>query len=566
MSNNKPVPLPPSPGNKLLQALYPLTGKRLVKRILEEPDPEKTVRKLAGDDFYWLIKRIGDDEDTVLLLRLASEQQWQYILDLELWEADRLNMEQALGWLERLQQAAPERLARWLFSKGKSLAYYSLFKSIRVEIKDSDDALDLDSGFVTLDGVYYIKVRQAKYKATLEAILKAMAETDQLKYQALLLGLAGVLPAELEEEMYRMKNVRLAEHGFLPLEEALPIYAPMDPGALNKETGSDSDIPLKKGDLFDLAPYTPFYAAMGENLLTRALSRMTQPREQDRIRLEFAGMCNQILSADRQLAADVDTLKKTCRKAGGYVNLALEKLCEEDASAAEVLLKTNPLRHLFRVGFGLALKLKWEAERWLRRNWFLHNHMGYDFWPHDWAGTLAGLAKEKPLVFRPEKPDQPYRDFEYARDLEHAQKILHRMIALDCLFQRLTQSFPIHADAHQPQFKYHQLLFTLWARQLLDQNVTFDPVSPSNMKRFFEILRKNEDSPPFEMLGYEAIFVGDFMTHASDLSPEIRSTLKDTLARLWQAFQAEYQWVRTEALDPRFCPYLLISSSGDIRS
>jgi len=557
MSNSRPASPPLSAKGTSLQSLYPLSGNQLIARILKEPDPQKAVRHMAGDDFYWLLKQLDQDENAVLLLELASEQQWQYVLDLELWEADRLNMPRTFEWLHKLQQAAPERLTRWLFSDGQSLAFYSLFKGIVVKIQDPDDPLDLEDGFITFDGVYYIQVRQGEYKRTIEGILKTMAHTDQLRYQALLLGLAGVLPAELEEEMYRMKNVRLAEHGFLPLEEALPIYAPLDPEALKRDGDSKPGMPPEE-EVFDLSPYMPFYAAMGKNLLTRAIRRITEPREQDRMRLEFAGLCNQVLSADQQLAADADTLKQTCRKAGGYVNLTLEKLCHEDASAAEALLRANPLRHLFRVGFGLALKLKWEAERWLRENWFLENHMGYGFWPDDWAGTLTGLVKEKPLVFAPEKADEPYRDFEYAQDLEHARNVLHRMIALDRLFLQLTGSYPLPTANETSQFKYDQLLLTFWARALLDQKPAFAPVSASQMDRLFELLRQNEAGPPFEMPGYEAVFVRDFTAYVSDQSSEIQSALEDALTRLWEAFQEEYRWVPTEALDSRFCSYLLV--------
>ena len=36
------------------------------------------------------------------------------------------------------------------------------------------------------------------------------------------MGLSGVAPAEVEEEMYRRRNVRLSEDGFLPYEERYP--------------------------------------------------------------------------------------------------------------------------------------------------------------------------------------------------------------------------------------------------------------------------------------------------------------------------------------------------------
>jgi hypothetical protein len=167
-----------------------------------------------------------------------------------------------------------------------------------------------------------------------------------------------------------MRNVRLAEHGFLPFEEAMSIYAPLNPEALKTEKQQELLDILDDKEIIDMVPVTPLSHVGAENMLTDAIGRINDPIFLDRIRLEFAGLCNQILSADGLMDHDVDVLIRICRRAGRYLNLAIERLCGRDRVSAEPLLRDHSLVSLFRVGFGLALKVKWEAERWLQGSWF----------------------------------------------------------------------------------------------------------------------------------------------------------------------------------------------------
>ena len=313
----------------ILKEIYPLSGQMALDRILREDNPRELIHALPQEDFFWLVKKVGDN-DCLTLLELASQDQWQYLLDLELWRKDRLNTDRAFQWLERFKQADPDKLAMWLFGEGQAFAYLYFFNSIQVVIKEEEEDFQPDENFIAFDGVFYFRVLDKRHRETIEDILRAMAGYDLERYQAVLLGIAGVLPAESEEEMYRIRNIRLAEHGFLPFDEAFLVYAPLDAWTIG--TGE----PGEKAHMFtdekerSLVPLSPLYHAGGPNLLTEAFSRIPDSLLLDRIRLEFAGLCNQILSADGVWVDDLEVLIKTCRRAAGYLNLTLEKLCGED--------------------------------------------------------------------------------------------------------------------------------------------------------------------------------------------------------------------------------------------
>jgi len=211
--------------------LLKLSGSALLNRILDEESPEVFFRRLSEEDFFWIVKRIGE-ADCLPLLRLASKDQWEYLLDLETWEKDRLNADRVLSWLSRLSDADPARFAAWLFSQGDALFSLLINRKTEVVIRDGEEEADLSGGYFTLDGRFYIRPIREEDREAVEGLLRTLASKDYHAYQALLYGLAALIPAEVEEELYRFRNGRLAEHGFLPYEEAVAVYAPLDPTVL----------------------------------------------------------------------------------------------------------------------------------------------------------------------------------------------------------------------------------------------------------------------------------------------------------------------------------------------
>jgi len=543
----------------ILKEVYPLSGEMVLDRILRDDNPRELIRGLPHEDFFWLAKKVGDN-DCLTLLELASQDQWQYLLDIELWRKDRLNPDQAFQWLERLKQADPDGLARWLFGEGRAFAHLYFFNNIQVVIKEEEEVFKPDEGFIAFDGVFYFRVLDKRHGETIENILRAMAEYDLKRYQAMLLGLAGVLPAEIEEDMYRMRNIRMAEHGFLPFDEALSVYAPLDAGTISSQESGESAHIFTDEKKRSLVPLSPLYHAGGPNLLTETFSRITDSLLLDRIRLEFAGLCNQILSADSIVADDIEVLIKTCRKAAGYLNLTLEKLCGEDLALAGRLLRDQSLVSVFRVGFGLALKLKWEAEAWLKKSWFYGHDLEFGFWGEARGYTLTGLLEDKPRFYVGLKDGEEYKDFEGLTELDTCHRLINRLRVLDRLFARLTGLYPLDETIIQsPRLTFHRLLFNFWARKLLKLEPCFSSISPTQAREFFGHIRAGKEVPPYRISEFKQKFVGDFMALDSSLEAEDAETLKEILSLVWEEFGEEYQWVSTSDLDGRFMKFIRTS-------
>ncbi len=547
----------PGVKHELTPESYKLSGSELLKHILDLENPKKVIQKLPLQDFYWLIKKIGED-DCLPVLELGTREQWQHVMDLEIWQKDRLDMSEAFRWLQRLQLADGVELAKWLFSDAQHFAYYYFFRSVQVEILKHDDPNDLPDGFFTLDGVIYIRAKDQDQRETLEKILRAMAQLDFERYQNFLLGLSGVLPAELEEELFRRRNVRLAEHGFLPFDEAFSVYAALPADALTRPVAKTSSDLLEEEDIRPLIPMAPLHHAHGETLLAQITSNIDDPLFMDRLRLEFAGLCNQILSAEGLNIKDFDTLVKTCRRAAAYLNVALEKASGQDIERATHVLKENILLTVFRVGFGYALRLKWDTDRWVKESWFKKMGFSPGFWGDEWGGTLEGILQKKPLYYTGYEEEE-FRDFEKYSEIEKARLISERLKALDKLLQKISEKYAVEKELPvEPDITFYMVLFTVWASHMLGYPPSVAPLSLDDIKRLFVKLRKDDSSAPYNMEGFKESFIGFFISEAAGLPPGETAILTETLSRVWEQFREEYEWVEIENLDSRFSRFVRI--------
>lgn len=545
---------PAALSREALDIILTLPGSEALNRLLDHEKALQIVRDMSRVDLFWLIKKIGED-DSLPLLKLASDDQWQYIMDMELWQRDRIGLKEAFQWLDRFHRADPGRLARWLSSEeGNLMAHFFFNYILDVKIKEEQDYIPPD-GYISFDNLYYFSILDKENEEVIEQMLRQLASKDYNRFQALLLGLGGVIPAEVEDEMYRMRGVRLAEDGYLPFEEAISIYSHQRPELLKKES-SDYKLFFPNEESGAIVPLTPLSYAEGDNIFTGTIARITDNTSFERLRLEFAGLCNQILSADAVIPEGIEDLVRVTRKASGYLSIGLEKLSAGDLRISKEFISNNPLVSIFRTGFGMTLELKWEAEKWKKTSWFDRSDLDADFWGDEWGGVLKGILRKKPLFYKGE-----YRSFENLSEVESAREILHRVFLLDKLMGQISDYFTLNMGMFKdPLFTFHTLLFHSWATRKLNLGNTFAPLSIEQAKEFFTLIRGNETKPPFTLKYYKDVFIEDSMTLIREINSDDEAVLKETLAGLWEGFAEEYARVDVSALDPRFTKYIVIGT------
>lgn len=545
-------PLQGSPA--LRKAVQELSGTALLRGILELPNPRQVVEELAPTDFLWLVKRIGE-EDSLPILELASTEQWQHLVDLEVWVKDRVGIQRLAVWLKRLHNADPERLAKWILEDADLMARFFLAKFLEVKVRDHDTD-EVPEGFFSLDDVYYVHVRDPEQHEWIQELLGEMARLDYGGYLRILLGLAEYLPSEAEEELYRLRNVRLAEQGFLPFEEALRVYASLEPGAVLE---GSPQVPLVfdlEDEERDLVPMIPLDQGHAEGLLARAMERVEDPVLLDRIRLEFAGLANQIISAEGMPVMELEVMGEACRRAASYLNLGLERLSSGDIRRAEEIVAGKALVSIFRVGFGMALQLQRKARKWLQESWFRKMGLGLGFWGDPWGQMLEALLQRRPRYLSGAHEPRHYRDFQRISELDEASRVLGRLGALDRLMERLVGTYHLNPSlvAH-PESTFHPLLFNLWGKKVLGLNAKMEPLSLEEAKELLSVLRAKDKERPYRMCGFEQRFVEFFLAGAGD---EDMPILKQTLSLIWGEFRDEYERLPVEELDPRFAKFMAI--------
>lgn len=542
-------------GLPLRKALLELSGTQLLNSILELPNAREVVMELAPTDFYWIVKKIGED-DSLPLLELASSDQWQHLLDLEVWRKDRVEISSAGVWLKRLHMADPQRLARWILEEGDLFARFYLGRLVEVMVKDHDTD-EVPDGFFSLDGVYYLRVKDPDQEKWVQELMADLARLDYGGYLRILVGLWEYLPSEAEEELYRLRNVRIAEQGFLPFEEALRVYAPLEPEAVMEEVDEVPPALELDDEQRDLVPMIPLDKGVQGGLLAQTLSRFDDPMFIDRVRLEFAALANEILSAEGMPIMDLEVLQRAWIRAASYLNLGLERLTSGDLAKAERLISDKALISIFRVGFGAAVELQRKARKWIKDSWFRKMGLGLGFWGEPWGSCLEGLMKRRPRYYAGDREVEAFRDFIRLSEVEETAKVVDRLMVLDSLLDTVVKRYPLDPGllAH-PEAVFHPLLFNLWAKWVLGKELEILKLTLDEAREFFRRLRQGEKKPPYKMTGWEEKFVGFFMDHAEEADKE--GLLPQTLSLLWHDFKEEYERVKVEELDPRFSRLLAL--------
>ena len=559
-----------------------LPPEKAVDRILNASQPSALVHSFPEEDLYLLIKDIGR-QDSLEILSLASDKQWEYLLDMDLWDKDRINLKSLTAWLDLLNRADPRRCINWMVDRKTELLEYYLFQNVEVRLREHDqDPSEFGDDFFSHDNIYYMRLRprplagdpepgdvfEIQEKQRQEFIAKliaGLAEFDHIAYQKILLEAANVLPAETEEEAYRRRNVRLAEKGFLPFDEAVRIYHPLQPGDINTHMSKSSETVSSSHQLMPVPQYSTRMLEE-DNLFTRALNRISTAEDIEHLQIEFAGLCNQIIVADQKPIADRDALKDVVKKASGYISIGLERLSGESETSQKkqkkypvAFIRQYLLADLFRVGYGQALALKWRAEKWLENCWFAGKGLSLTFWGEAWLGVLGGLLIKKPLFFDNYRSGKIYREFFSFADIAETDTNLNDIIAFDDLLSLMDISFAPLSSYGFLTFK--NLILTLWARHVCGLPEDPLPMPLDSFKDFFDQLGPFDTKPRKISQASKKSFLSWLCVRTALKDIEITEKLGHVFESLFMEIESEYGAVATEDLDPRFIHLFLLKKN-----
>jgi hypothetical protein len=539
--------------------------EQALDRILHAESPAALVHAFPEQDFYHLVHDIGP-EDALPLLSLASDRQWEYLLDIESWRRDRIDLTAVTRWLDRLHRADPRRTIRYLVEKKIEFLEFYLFRNLEVRIRETDqDPTEFGADYFSRDSVFYVRpggellnedsnlsdIDRTRLREFINELIESLADHDHITYQKILLETMSVLPAEIEEEAFRLRNVRLAEKGLVPFDEALGIYQPLRPAEL--KTRSRKTPPSEE---VTRVPLYPSGAMQPDNVFSESLARIDVEAVLRPLQVEFAGLCNRIIVADHHSVRRKQDLQRVVQKACGYLSIGLQALATEKSRDRTPALphlsalQKHLLTDIFRLGFGQALALKWETQKWLDQAWFAEQGLSLTFWGEEWMGVLGGLLIKKPLFFDNFRSGDMYRDFRTIEEINRTRAELEAVTAFDHLLS-LTDLQP-HALASQRFLTYKNLLLTAWAHRELTLPPEPGPLPLEKFRKFYETLWQPGPPPRKIRPAAKTAFRQWFAGRTGLREQALDARVGDRIETLFQEIEDEFGHVAPADLNPRY--------------
>lgn len=554
------------------KSILSLPAEKALEALADHPFPVTLVQSMAEEDFYFLVHHIGP-EDALPVLAVASNHQWEYLLDLEVWEKDNIDSHHMTQWLSRLRKADADRFTHWIANEKQEEMTLYMFRNIELHIREYDqDPGEIDEDFFTEDQTYYIRMRpypkeqekkEEERDLFIKDLLNRISVYDHTLYRNFLLASTAIIPAETEEEMYRLRNVRLAEKGMLPVDEAIGVYQPLKPTDLPQRSLKTETFEGRMVETYPLPIHTD-KPAEDADLFTQTLAQIHDEPTLHKLQAEFAGLCNQVIAADQIRIREKKALSKVVGKVGGYISIGLEKAAMESEDKAPYANANMVLNHLlsdiFRVGYGCALTLKWRAEKWHRASWANDQGLPISFWGENFLGPLGGLLIKKPLFHDNYATGVLYREFTSLEDIDKTEDLINRIIAFDDLLSSM--NIEVGPPSGQDLLTYENLLLTLWANYYLNLGGNVKSPQPMTMAQFRQLFRElwQPGAPPLKVSdAIREIFLG-WLADSSGLSAEdISHRMAPALEQLFVKIEKELGNVKKKDLDKRFITLFLIT-------
>ncbi|MBX7112985.1 MAG: hypothetical protein K1X64_01530 [Myxococcaceae bacterium] len=406
-----------------VRRLMAMAPKYRADAMLEEVDGKALVRALPAEDVYSTILDIGL-VDSVELVQLATPAQFRTFVDLAAWSRDRIDPIEVLHWLRAARGDDEDDFA----AKVKSLDIEVLeliFKKLTVfhDLEEDPDANPDGVVIETPEGKFLIELGiEGPDQAALQQLTRDLIAQNPFELSRFIEAVRWELVSELEETAFQFRSARLADMGFPSLDEAMKLFAWVDPA---KYAGGLSESVA-------LAAATPVD-------FVEAAFKGLDSGERESLEEQVRYVVNSALVAEGAEPGDPKAIRSLSEQARDYLNLGLEHLSQKDPSKAPEVVRTESLKLIFQIGFSFTLKLKRHVER-------MAQEAGFKF-AEAWlvldeeAAFITALLRKRPLKALKVPGADPV-PFRCRRELAEAEATLERVRLQRGVFQAVLGSTP----------------------------------------------------------------------------------------------------------------------------
>jgi hypothetical protein len=496
------------PLSRLRARLATPRGKDRVEALLAVADPAAAVAALPVSEVYQLVHEVGFGE-ALELIALATPEQFQGCLDIDLWDRDQMQLEAATPWLTALIEAGHERLAEVWERLDAELTALIVARSTHIydlALGEEPDDSDGRPIVLTPDRYFAVKIMADDGEAVrlVHRLIEDLYRADpsgQLARHTLMAARSEPVP-ELEETSYRWRSGRMADMGYADFYEALAVFRPLDPASVKLGEGTEDrfgdamettesmdatdatdamdaidDDPLRPSAL----PLSLAERVVGKSFLARAMDRIAEREEIDRLEMALVVLVNKVLAAARVAPREREAVEIGAEHTMATLALGLEAVSQGDLDRAARALETISLTRLHRVGHTVALRLALFAHR-------LRPRVATAGPPMD--ALLAALCAPRPLFPREldDPPGAGPRPFESMADVRAVAEALTalalRVAVAESVGADLTgeQPEPRPALPELPGLDDH--VRTALVRAMMGHDVVARPLTLEDITRF----------------------------------------------------------------------------------
>ncbi|MBK7195768.1 MAG: hypothetical protein IPH80_25075 [Myxococcales bacterium] len=461
-----PTPDAPTPLAHLRAQLTAPRGRARVEALLERPDAADAVAALAPNALHELVTAVGM-ADAGELLALATPEQVQGCLDLEVWDRDRIELSQARPWVATLLELGFEKVGQvWAGLDAEWRALYLQGHTVIYDLTGGEDP-DHDIDYVedpdappvwfSPDGAFAVRLLHGEDPARLTmALLDDLYRADLGLARHTLLAARSEPTAELEEQSYRWRSGRLADLGYVDFYDALALFAPLTVEQYAAEPTAPAT-PLE----VDAAPLPVVVAEalLGKSFLARAWDRAVTeaPAAHERLQHALVTLVNTVLAAARVRPGDSSALGAAATYATATLSLGLESVSRGDLARAAALLPDASLNRLHRVGFTATARLAKVGAALAPRATTADDTA---------RAVLDALAAPRPHLARAvdDPPGVGARPFEALIDLRRVAEVLAELAVRIAIAERLGVALIAGTDvAERPALDAHvRTALTRW--------------------------------------------------------------------------------------------------------
>ena len=411
----------------------------------QRDDLPRFVPTLPPVAFVQIARGLRDEERLELVLPHATSEQLTALLDLDGWVRDRVAIDRSRAWLIAIADAyvlaGKERgaLTQTIDEMDPEMWTMALLPGTAVFELDPDDveqreealaAVDELFTYETPDGGFVVAVPDTDVGRMVIHILERVYADDLQTGRRLALSLRGAIAAQLEEDLLRWRQGRLADLGFVDWDEAMKLLRPLDLKSAREAEAAPVALP-REGEALVAFP------SVQAGLLRRVLGGLSAGEQGVRAR-EFTLLINELMSAQRFEPGDAKAQERAFHQAEATVNLGLELLvagvglpaAEQDAFLAGRVAALG-LRGLFRVGYGPLAALRKTALALHREGRVSITRIG-SLLDRPWGPALEALSRwfpELPI----EATGAGVRPIATLRDVARATELLAQAGALAAL-------------------------------------------------------------------------------------------------------------------------------------